>query len=78
MSKEYYNNHKADIPYIIENSFLEEYDEDNLRLAFEDAATVSTTYTLIKRCGLGTEEHFTHDDFSSIYDFNTADAVALL
>ena len=50
MSKEYYDNHKADIRYLIENSFLEEYDEDNLRLAFEDAATVSTAYTLMKRC----------------------------
>ncbi|MEO1816106.1 MAG: hypothetical protein ABGU93_11045 [Acetobacterium sp.] len=78
MSKEYYNNHKADIRYLIENSFLEEYDEDNLRLAFEDAATVSTAYTLMKRCGLDTEGYFAHDDFSSIYDFNTADAVALL
>ena len=78
MSKEYYNNHKADIRYLIENSFLEEYDEDSLRLAFEDAATISTTYTLMKRCGLDTEGYFAHDDFSSVFDFNTADAVALL
>lgn len=78
MSKEYYDNHKADICYLIENSFLEEYDEDNLRLAFEDAATVSTAYTLIKRCGLDTEGYFVHDDFSSVFDFNTSDAVALL
>lgn len=78
MSKEYYDNHKADIRYLIENSFLEEYDEDNLRLAFEDAATVSTSYTLMKRCRVDTEGYFSHDDFSSIFDFNTADAVALL
>lgn len=78
MSKEYYDNHKGDIRYLIENSFLEEYDEDNLRLAFEDATTVSTAYTLMKRCGLDTEGYFTHDDFSSVFDFNTADAVALL
>ena len=78
MSKEYYDNHKDDIRYLIENSFLEEYDEDNLRLAFEDAATVSTAYTLMKRCGVDTEGYFSHNDFSSIFDFNTADAVALL
>ena len=36
--------------YLIENSFLEEYDEDNLQLAFEDATTISTAYTLMKRC----------------------------
>jgi N12 class adenine-specific DNA methylase len=78
MSKEYYDNHKSDIRYLIENSLLEEYDEDNLRLAFENAATVSTAYTLMKRCGVDTEGYFSHDDFSSIFDFNTADAVALL
>ena len=78
MSKEYYDNHKMDIRYLIENSFLEEYDEDNIRKAFEDAATVSTAYTLMKRCGLDTEEYFTHEDFLYIFDFNTADTVALL
>ena len=78
LSREYYDNHKADISYLIENSFLEEYDEDNIRMAFEDATTVSTAYTLMKRCGLDTEGYFEHEDFLSIFDFNTADAVALL
>lgn len=78
MSKEYYDNHKGDINYLIENSFLEEYDEDNIRKAFEDAATVSTAYTLMKRCGLDTDGYFEHEDFLPIFDFNTADTVALL
>ena len=78
MSKEYYDNNKEDIRYLIENSYLEEYDEGNIRMAFEDAATVSTTYTLMKRCGLDAEGYFTHEDFLSIFDFNTADTVALL
>ena len=78
MSREYYNNHKRDISYLIENSFLEEYDEDNLQKAFEDAATVSTAYTLMKRCGLDTDGYFEHEDFLPIFDFNTADTVALL
>ena len=78
MSKEYYDNYKRDINYLIENSFLEEYDEDNLQKTFEDAATVSTVYTLMKRCGLDTDEYFEHEDFLPIFDFNTADSVALL
>ena len=78
MSKEYYDNHKGDINYLIENSFLDEYDEDNIRKAFEDAATVSTAYTLMKRCGLNTDGYFEHEDFLPIFDFNTADTVALL
>lgn len=78
MSREYYNNHKRDMGYLIENSFLEEYDEDNLQLAFEDAATISTAYTLMKRCGLDTDGYFEHEDFLPVFNFNTADAVALL
>lgn len=78
MSREYYNNHKMDMGYLIESSFLEEYDEDNLQKAFEDAATVSTAYTLIKRCGLDTDGYFEHEDFLPVFNFNTADAIALL
>ena len=75
---EYYDNHKGDIPYLIENSFLEDYDEDNIKTAFEKTATVSIVYTLMKRCGLNPDEFFEHEDFLSIFDFNTQDAVALL
>ncbi|RBP58444.1 N12 class adenine-specific DNA methylase [Alkalibaculum bacchi] len=78
MSMEYYDNHKVDIRYLVENSFLEEYDEDNIQKAFEDVVTISTAYTLMKRCGLNTEEYFTHEDFLSIFDFNTQDTVTLL
>ena len=78
MSKEYYDNNKGDINYLVENSFLDEYDEDNIQKALEDASTVSTVYTLMKRCGLDTDEYFEHEDFLPIFDFNTADTVALL
>ena len=78
LAKEYYDNHKEEIPYFAENSFLEDYDEDNLRVAFENAATVSIAYTLMKRCGLDTESYFEHEDFSPIFDFNSSAAVSLL
>lgn len=78
LAAEYYDNHKEDLPYFAENSFLEDYDEDNLKAAFENAATVSIAYTLMKRCGLDTESYFEHEDFSPIFDFNTSAAVSLL
>src|SRR5699024_12561943 len=59
-------------------SFLEGYDEDNLQKTFEDAATISAAYTLMKRCGLGTDGYFEHEDFLPVFNFNTADAIALL
>ena len=78
LAKEYYDNHKEEIPYFAEKSFLEDYDEDNLRIAFENAATVSIAYTLMQRCGLNTENYFEHEDFLPIFDFNTSAAVSLL
>jgi N12 class adenine-specific DNA methylase/adenine-specific DNA methylase len=78
LTKEYYDNHKEEIPYFAENSFLDDYDEDNLRIAFENAATVSIAYTLMQRCGLNTESYFEHEDFLPIFDFNTSAAVSLL
>lgn len=78
LASEYYDNHKRDFSIFTETSFLEEYDEDNVRVAFINATAVSTAYTLMKRCGLETEEHFTHEDFLSVFDFNTADAACLL
>jgi hypothetical protein len=55
LAKEYYDNHKEDISYFAENSFLEDYDEDNLRVAFENTTTVRIAYPLMKRCGIDTE-----------------------
>lgn len=78
LAAEYYDNHKEDLSYFAENSFLEDYDEDNLKAAFENAATVSIAYTLMKRCGLDTESYFEHEDFLPIFDFNTSAAVSLL
>ena len=78
LAAEYYDNHKEDLLYFAENSFLEDYDEDNLKAAFENAATVSIAYTLMKRCGLDTESYFEHEDFLPIFDFNTPAAVSLL
>lgn len=78
LAAEYYDNNKEDIPYFAENSFLEDYDEDNLKVAFENATTVSIAYTLMKRCGLDTESYFEHEDFLPIFDFNTSAAVSLL
>ena len=78
LSKEYYEEHREDIRDLTGSSFLDEYDELSLQTAFVDAATVSTAYTLMKRCGLNTEDYYSHEDFLPIFDFNTPDAVCLL
>lgn len=75
---EYWNDNSRDILGILEDSFLEEYDDYNVEVAFRNAATVSTTYTLMSRCGLNPGDYFEHEDFLSVFDFNTRDTIAVL
>ncbi len=70
--------HQRDLRGIVDGSFLEEYDEDNLRAVFKHAGTVSAAYMLMSRCGLDPSNYFTHEDFQPIFDFNTADTVGVL
>jgi hypothetical protein len=78
MAKEYWEDHQYDILHIVDDSFLEEYDEFNIGVQFRNAAAVSITYALMSRCGLEPDEYFEHEDFLSIFDFNTPDTVAAL
>jgi len=68
----------SDILGILADSFLEEYDDYNVEVAFRNAATVSTTYALMSRCGLNPSDYFEHEDFLSVFDFNTRDTIAVL
>ena len=75
---EYWNDNSRDILGILADSFLEEYDDYNVEVAFRNAATVSTTYALMSRCGLNPGDYFEHEDFLSVFDFNTRDTIAVL
>lgn len=75
---EYWNDNSRDILGILADSFLEEYDDYNVEVAFRNAATVSTTYTILSRCGLNPADYFGHEDFLSVFDFNTRDTIAVL
>ena len=74
----YWAGHEQEIGGILANSMLEEYDELNRGLAFKRAVTASTTFALLSRCGYAPENHFGHEEFSNIYEFNTPAAVAAL
>lgn len=71
LADEYWNDHQQELLYIVDGSFLEEYDELNIGLQFKSAVTVSMTYALMSRCGLEPEHYFDHEDFMAIFDFNT-------
>ena len=78
LAGEYWNEHRQDFLYIVDDSFLEEYDEFNIEVQFKAAATVSITYALMSRCGLEPERYFTHEDFMAIFDFNTPSTIGAL
>ena len=78
LAEEYWAEHRQDILYIVDGSFLEEYDEYNIEVQFKSAATVSITYALMSRCGLEPEQYFGHEDFMPIFDFNTPAAIGAL
>ena len=78
LAEEYWTDHHQDLLYIVEGSFLEDYDELNIEVQFKAAATVSITYALMSRCGLEPEQYFSHEDFMAIFDFNTPAAIGAL
>ena len=78
LAEEYWTEHQQDFFYIVDGSFLEEYDEFNIEVQFKAAATVSISYALMSRCGLEPERYFTHEDFMAIFDFNTPATIGAL
>ena len=78
LASEYWDEHQQDFRYIVDGSFLAEYDDYNIEVQFKSAATVSIAYALMSRCGLDTEQYFQHEDFMPIFDFNTPATVGAL
>ena len=78
LANEYWQEHRRDLMDIVDGSFLEEYDDLNIEVAFKSAATVSITFSLMSRCGMEPENYFEHEDFLSIFDFNTPAVVNAL
>ena len=78
LADEYWEEHQQDFRYIVDGSFLEDYDELDIEVQFKAAATVSITYALMSRCGLEPEQYFSHEDFMPIFDFNTPATIGAL
>ena len=78
LAGEYWSEHRQDFLYIVDDSFLEEYDDYNVEVQFKSAAAISIAYALMSRCGLDTEHYFQHEDFMPIFDFNTPATIGML
>jgi hypothetical protein len=75
---EYFLAHEQDLLGIVDGSYLERYHDYDKGVAFLNAATVSTTYMLLSRCGLAENAHFGPEDFMPVFDFNTPQTVDAL
>ena len=74
----YWKDFRYDILGIVDGSLLEEYDEDNIEAAFCDAARTSLTYVLMNRCGLAPDRYMDSEEFRSVFQFDSPDAVTAL
>ncbi len=78
LAEESWEENQDDILDSVAGSFLEELDEANIKAGFCEACAASTHYVLLARCGLDPDSHLQHEDFLSVFDFNTPAAVTAL
>lgn len=71
-ANDYWNDFGEQFFHILDESFLMEYDEYNIEVAFKKAATVSITYMLYSRLTDNPNDYFEFEDFKNIFDFNTS------
>ena len=63
--------YSRDLLYSVQDSFLEDLDEDNILYTFRKFVTNSVAFMLMERLGLETEEYFEREDFADVINFNT-------
>lgn len=66
------------LAYETKGTFLEELDEDNIRVEFRNVLTYSIYYTLCRRCSLDPMEELEESDFIPVTDFNRLSALTFL
>lgn len=68
----------GDLLYTIENSFLEDLNEDMVASLYKKTVTNSVAYMMMERLGIDTEEYFYREDFEDIVNFNTPETLNAL
>ena len=78
LAREYWDDFKKPILDIVADSFLEEYDEYNIEVAFKTAVANSVSYAMYSRITENPDNYFEHEDFQNVFDFNTRQTVNAL
>lgn len=78
LAEMYFDAHQHDIGAIIDGSLMAGYDEGELRERFIRAASLSTAYALISRCGYDPEAYFEEADVAFLTEWNSPSAATAL
>lgn len=68
----------GDLLYTIDNSFLEDLNEDMIASLYRKTVTNSVAFMMMERLGIDTEEYFFREDFEDIVNFNTPETLNAL
>ena len=63
--------YSRDLLYSVTDSFLEDFDEDNILRIFRKFVANSVAFMLMERLGLDAENYFEREDFADVINFNT-------
>ena len=74
LAEMYFDAHRHDIGGIVDDTLMAGYDDSELRDSFIWAASVSTAYALISRCGYDPAAYFEEADFAFLNEWNTPGA----
>ena len=78
IAADYYEELLPDLKYMIEGSFLEGLDEQNVGIRLRDTLSESISFTLLSACGADMEEYGSEFAFDFIHEFNSMNTLAVL
>lgn len=78
LATEYWSDSKERILDIVADSYLEEYDELNIEVAFRTAVANSVSYAMYSRLTSNPDNYFEQEDFMKVFEFNTRQTVNAL
>lgn len=73
-----YGEYLRDLHYEVEDSFLEELDDQNIDLIFRDTLKASVQYAALTRCGLDASLYLDTEDLGDVVNFNNVGTLACL
>ena len=78
IAADYYEELLPDLQYMIEDSFLEGLDEQNVGIRLRETLSDSISFTLLSACGADMQEYGSEFAFDFIHEFNSMDTLAVL